>query len=179
MEVQQPGTRDPSPPTLVKLAKEIWEAINIKAGVSDADVSGFFVDEEVVDPVESAAAEVQLEEEPQPGELASPPQLAVVSTVPSVIITTQQSTSSGAGSIAASVATRKARTQQNKLVGAIESLADSTSATFASFMQQWQMAEDFEWRQRRLECKEERARREEERSRHEEELQEMRRKESR
>jgi uncharacterized protein (DUF2336 family) len=70
------------------------------------------------------------------------------------------------------VATSKARTQQNKLVGAIESNADATSAAFASFMQQRQIAEDIEWRQRRLE-------REEERARREEELHEMRRKESR
>jgi hypothetical protein len=48
------------------------------------------------------------------------------------------------------------------------------------------MAEEFEWRQRRLDREEERARREEERARreeerarHEEELHEMRRKESR
>jgi hypothetical protein len=72
-----------------------------------------------------------------------------------------------------------ARTQQNKLVGAIESNADATPAAFASFVQQWQMAEDFECRQRRLEREEERARREEERSHHEEELHEMWRKESR
>jgi hypothetical protein len=77
------------------------------------------------------------------------------------------------------VATSKARTQQNKLVGAIESSADSISAAFASFMQQRQMAEDFKWRQRHLKCEEERARREEEWSCHEEELHEMRRKESR
>jgi hypothetical protein len=71
---------------LVAKVKEIREVINVKAGVSDADVLDFFMDEEVVGPVESAAVEVQLEEEPpgeQPGKLPSPPPLAVVSTVPS------------------------------------------------------------------------------------------------
>ncbi len=77
------------------------------------------------------------------------------------------------------MATSKARTQQNKLVDAIESNADATSGAFASLMQQQQMMEDFEWRQCRLEREEERARREEERARREEELHEMRRKESR
>jgi hypothetical protein len=181
---QQPGTGDPSVPPLVKFAKEIREVINVKAGVSDADVSDFFVDDEVEDPVQLAAVEVQLQQEQQSTQVARPPELAAVaSTLPSsppfVIVTTRQSTSSGPGSIATSVATSKAGTQQNKLVGAIESNADATSAAFASFMQQRQMAEDFEWRQRRLEREEERARRLEERSCHEEELHEMRRKESR
>jgi hypothetical protein len=89
---QQPGTGDQSIPPLVKLAKEIREVINIKAGVSDADVSDFFVDEEVEDPVELAAVEVQLQEQPS-REVASPPQLAAVASTlpsgpPSIILTT-------------------------------------------------------------------------------------------
>jgi hypothetical protein len=46
-------------------------------------------------------------------------------------------------------------------------------------LQQHQLAEEFEWRQRRLEREEERIRQAEERARQEEELHEMRRKESR
>jgi Skp family chaperone for outer membrane proteins len=51
----------------------------------------------------------------------------------------------------------------------IESSSDSTSAAFATFHQQDQMAEEFEWRQRCIDLEEEHAR-------HEEELHEMRRK---
>jgi hypothetical protein len=207
---QQPGTGDPSVPPLVKLAKEIREVMNVKAGVSDADVSDFFVDDDVEEeqvgsPSQLAAPELAAvggtvaapELAPVGGTVAAPELAAVGGTVPSappsIIVTTRQSTSSGAGSISASVATSKARIQQNKLVGAIESNADATSGAFASFMQQRQMMEEFEWRQRRLEREEERARREEERTRRdeeertrreeerlrrEEELHEMRRKES-
>jgi hypothetical protein len=69
---QQPSTGDPSLPHLVAKAKEIREIINVKAGVSDADVSEFFVDEDFGDPVECTAEEQQLEEE-QPVEQPSPP----------------------------------------------------------------------------------------------------------
>jgi len=41
---QQPGTGNPNIPPLVAKAKEIREAINISAGVNDADVSEFFED---------------------------------------------------------------------------------------------------------------------------------------
>jgi len=84
------------------------------------------------------------------------------------------------------VGSSKARTKQNQLVGAIEASNEVTSSAFATFLQQRQMAEEFEWRQRRYEREEERirqeeerSRREEERARREEELHEMRRKESR
>jgi hypothetical protein len=80
--------------------------------------------------------------------------------------------STNSSTIAPSVASSKARTKHNQLISAIESSSYSTSDAFSSFLQQRQMAEEFEWRQRRLE-------REEESARHEEELHEMRRKESR
>ena len=80
--------------------------------------------------------------------------------------------STNSSTIAPSVASCKARTKHNQLISAIESFSDSTSNAFSTFVQQRQMAEEFEWRQRRLE-------REEERARCEEELHEMRRKESR
>jgi hypothetical protein len=64
-----------------------------------------------------------------------------------------------------SLATSKARTKQNQLVGAIEASNEVTSSAFATFLQQHQMAEEFEWRQRRLEQEDEKFRREEERAR--------------
>jgi len=154
---QQPGTGNPNIPPLVAKAKEIREAINISAGVTDADVSEFF-------------------DEPDGGLLDDDEEE----------VARRQSTSSGPGSIATSVGTSKARTKQNQLVGAIEASNEVTSSAFATFLQQRQMAEEFEWRQRRYEREEERIRREEERNRREEErarreeeLHEMRRKESR
>jgi hypothetical protein len=144
---QQPGTGNPNIPPLVAKAKEIREAINFSAGVTDADVSEFFEDqdgglldddeeEEVVMEVPPAAAEVDVAE-----------------AVPTVItaVARQQSTSSGPGSIATSLATSKARTKQYQLVGVIEASNKVTSSAFATFLQQRQMAEEFEWRQRRLE----------------------------
>jgi hypothetical protein len=85
-----------------------------------------------------------------------------------------------------SVAQSKGRTRQNVIVSAIDSATSSSNNTFAALLQQRQLSEEFEMRQRRLEREEERqrreeerARREEERLRREEELHEMRRKESR
>jgi hypothetical protein len=179
---QQPGTGNPNIPPLVAKAKEIREAINVSAGVTDADVSEFF------DEPDGGLLEYDEEEEVI---LEAPPAAAEVAdaeAVPTVItaVARRQSTSSGPGSIATSVGSSKARTKQNQLVGAIEASNEVTSSAFATFLQQHQMAEEFEWRQRRYEREEERirqeeerSRREEERARREEELHEMRRKESR
>jgi len=70
---QQPGTGNPNIPPPVAKAKEIREAINVSAGVTDADVSDFFEDqdggllddfeeEEVVVEVPPAAAEADVAE---------------------------------------------------------------------------------------------------------------------
>jgi len=80
--------------------------------------------------------------------------------------------STNSSTIAPSVASSKAQTKHNQLILAIESSSDSTANAFSTFLQQRQMAEEFEWRQHRLE-------REEERARREEKLHEMRGKESR
>ena len=80
--------------------------------------------------------------------------------------------STNSSTIAPSVASSMARAKHNQLISAIELSSYFTSDAFSSFLQQRQMAEEFEWRQRRLE-------REEESARREEELHEMRRKESR
>jgi septum formation inhibitor MinC len=74
--------------------------------------------------------------------------------------------------MASSVASSKAHTKHNQLISAIESSLDSTSTVFATFLQQCQMAEEFEWRQCHMDCEEEHAG-------CEEESHEMRRKESR
>jgi glutamate 5-kinase len=138
--------------SLINQPVEIRRAINISARVTDADVSEFFEDqdgvlldddkeEEVVVEVPPAAAEVEVAE--------------AVSTVITAVAR-RQSTSSGPGFIATSLATSKARTTQNQLVGAIEASNEVNSSAFGTFLQQRQMAEEFEWRQRRLEREEER-----------------------
>jgi len=179
---QQPGTGNPNIPPLVAKAKEIREAINVSAGVTDVDVTDFFEDQDggLLDDFEEEDVVVEVPPAAAEGDVAK--------AVPTVImaVARRQSTSSGPGSIAMSLATSKARTKQNQLVGAIEASNEVTSSAFATFLQQHQMAEEFEWHQRCLEREEERfrreeerARREEERARREEELHEMRRKESR
>jgi len=71
-----------------------------------------------------------------------------------------------------SIITSHTKTKQNQVVSAIESMANAANNSFATFLQQKQMSEEFEWKQRRLEMEEARAK-------HEEELQELQRKESR
>jgi len=71
-----------------------------------------------------------------------------------------------------SVVNNRARTRQNVLSSAIESATTANNSAFAAFLQQKQMQEDFELRQRQIE-------REEARARCEEELFELRRKEIR
>jgi hypothetical protein len=179
---QQPGTGNPNIPPLVAKAKEIREAINISAGVTDADVSEFFDEPDGGLLDDDEEEEVIVEAPPAAADVADAEAVPTVTTA----VGRRQSTSSGPGSIATSVGTSKARTKQNQLVGAIEASNEVTSSAFATFLQQRQMAEEFEWRQRRYEREEERIRqeeernrREEERARREEELHEMRRKESR
>jgi len=170
----QPGSGNPTVPPLILRAKQIREAINFKAGVTDADVSDFFDDAQDVDdnPLEGAVDVVAAVEE----ETAEPVDVPAIITAATATAATNATAgcraSTNSSTIAPSVASSKARTKHNQLISAIESSSDSTSNAFSTFLQQRQMAEEFEWRQRRLE-------REEERARREEELHEMRRKESR
>jgi len=71
-----------------------------------------------------------------------------------------------------SVAQNRARTRQNVISSAIDSATTANNSVFSTFLQQKQMQEEFELRQRRIE-------REEARARREEELFELRRKERR
>ena len=106
--------------------------------------------------------------------------------VRTIVTMTQRRSSAGSSrngqvssTIAASVQSSKARTRQNQLIGSIEASSNATSNAFDTLLQQRQLSEEYEWRQRRLDREEERARREEDRLRREKELHEMRRKESR
>ena len=186
----QPGSGNPTVPPLIFRAKQIREAINFKAGVTDADVSDFLdnmvdaeADDNLLEGDEADGDDVvgPIEDKPaQPGDV---PAIITTTTAATTSITGCQASTNSASNqpsiIAPTVANSKAHTKHNQLILVIESSSDSTSNVFATFLQQRQMAEEFEWRQRRLDREEERARREEERARREEELHEMRRKESR
>jgi hypothetical protein len=71
-----------------------------------------------------------------------------------------------------SVAQNRARTRQNVISSAIDSATTANNSAFSVFLQQKQMQEDFELRQRQIEHEEARTRRKEE-------LFELRRKELR
>jgi len=192
----QPGSGNPTMPPAVATAKEIRELINAKAGINDLDVLDCFDEEEEEDLLD----------------VSRPPQQITVASEAAVItqmtqlegeplnnqqqqdsaVTQRERRASAASSgplstlASVSVAQSKGRTRQNIIVSAIDSATSSSNNTFAALLQQRQLSEEFEMRQRRLEREEERARREEgrarreeERLRREEELHEMRRKESR
>jgi hypothetical protein len=191
----QPGSGNPTIPPAVATAKEIRELINAKADINDLDVSDCF-DEEEEDLLD----------------VSRPPQQITVASKAAVItqmtqlegeplnnqqqqdsaVTQRERRASAASSgplstlASVSVAQTKGWTRQNIIVSAIDSATSSSNNTFAALLQQRQLSEEFEMRQRRLEREEERARREEERARREEErlrreeeLHEMQRKESR
>jgi hypothetical protein len=151
----QPGSGNPTVPPLIFWAKQIWEAINFKAGVTDADVSDFLdnmvdaeADDNLLEGDEADGDDVvgPIEDKPaQPGD------------VPAIITTTTAATTSVTGR-QASTNSASNRTKHNQLISVIESSSDSTSNAFATFLQQRQMAEEFEWRQCHLDCEEERAR---------------------
>jgi len=175
----QPGSGNPTVPPLILRAKQIREAINFKAGVTDADVSDFFDDaQDVDDNLLEGAVDVVAAVEEETAEPVDVPAIITAATATAATNATAGNATAGgrastnSSTIAPSVASSKARTKHNQLISAIESSSDSTSNAFSTFLQQHQMAEEFEWRQSHLEQEEERARREEE-------LHEMRRKESR
>jgi len=130
-------------------------------------------DDNQLDGEEAGVDDVDAGVEEEPEQPVDVPAIITANTTTDATTTTAgRRASNNSSTIAPSVAGSKARTIHNQLISAIESSSDSTANAFATFLQQRQMAEEFEWRQRRLE-------REEERSKHEEELHEMRRKESR
>jgi len=193
----QPGSGNPTMPPAVATAKEIRELINAKAGINDLDVSDCFEEEEEDDDM--------LDVSRPPQQIAVAGEAAVITQMTQIegealnnqqqqdsAVTQRDRRASAASSgplstlASVSVAQSKGRTRQNVIVSAIDSATSSSNNTFAALLQQRQLSEEFEMRQRRLEREEERqrreeerARREEERLRREEELHEMRRKESR
>jgi hypothetical protein len=180
----QPSSGNPTIPPAVAIAKEIREAISHRAGITDADLSDVL--------------ELEEEEEEEGVNNNLPPQEITVSTNPPAAIITQpeqpealnnqqqlgtaattrerraSAASSGHLSTLASVsvAQNRARTRQNVISSAIDSATTANNSVFSTFLQQKQMQEEFELRQRRIE-------REEARARREEELFELRRKERR
>jgi hypothetical protein len=79
MANQQPGTGDPTMPPMVALTKRIREAINIKVGVADADVSDFFEDG---DSPGNDLANIQIEEEEE-----VPEQATTNNNIPTIVTT--------------------------------------------------------------------------------------------
>jgi hypothetical protein len=135
------------------LHKQIREAINFKAGVTDADVSDFFDDSQ---DVVVADDNVLAGEEPDVDDViaAVEEDLAQPVDVPTIVTATiaTNATATTAGhrastnssTIAPSVASSKTKTKHNQLILAIESSLDSTSNALMTFLQQPQMAEEFE-----------------------------------
>jgi len=154
---KQPTTGNPNIPPSVALAKEIREEINTKAGVTDADVSDLFDDGVAADDYDDDVLG-EVADDNQQGQM-------VLERLPSAA-------SSSVTGATTSIIGSRAKTRQNQVESAIEAPSSSANASFSALLQQRQMAEEFEWKQRRLEMEEARAR-------HEEELHELRRKESR
>jgi hypothetical protein len=188
----QPTTGNPTMPRPVLMTKEIREAINKRAGITDVDVSDFFdegekFDDDLDDVVEAEdnnlprQITVVMNEVPvvtQPDQpLNNQQQLVPAAEAQQQLVATTSNrrnsvTSSGPLStlVSVSVAQTKARTRQNVITSAIETATSTNQNAFSAFLQQKQMSEEYELRQHRLE-------REEARAHREKELHEMRRKE--
>jgi hypothetical protein len=200
----QPSSGNPTMPHPVAMAKEIREAIDHRAGLTDLNQSDVFEEGEeddddyeedyeegvhlhnnpppqeiTVSTNQEAAVVTQLE---QPETLNNQQQLDTTAVNHQQQFTTTASSHDRRASVASSshlstvasgsVAQSKARTRQNVISSAIENATTANNSAFAAFLQQKQIAEDFELRQRQIE-------REEARARREEELFELRRKEIR
>ena len=174
----QPRTGNPTMSQDTLRAKEIKEAINVKAGVTEADVSEFFndpeegEDEDIVDEEDAG-----IEEPVLPSAVTASLSGRRSSNV-SVMSSTNQSTIA-----AASTNTNNKKTRGNMITSAIQQASDQTRTSFEQYILSKQMAEEYEWKQRRMERdfleQQRREEREEDRKRREEELHEMKLKESR
>jgi hypothetical protein len=120
---EQPSSGNPTMPQSTLLAKEIKEAINIKAGVANPDVTDFFEEENLQ----------------QDWEVPS-------STVPTTVSALTNTT------VAPDIRSLSSqRTKTNMITSAIQNASDSTKSSFEQFILSKQMAEEFEMKQRRLE----------------------------
>jgi len=170
----QPSSGNPTMPPAVALAKEIREAISHRAGITDADLSDFFEEEEeeeeeyILGTVMPNKITVSTNQEA--AVITQPEQPETHNNQQQLVTTaTQRDRRASGGSsghlstlASVSVAQSKARTRQNVISSAIETATTANNAAFASLLQQKQMSEEFEARQRRIEREEARARREEE-----------------
>ncbi len=174
----QPRTGNPSISQEARLAKEIKEAINVKARVTDADVSEFFGDD--------AAYEEDIEDE-EAEQVDVGAAAAVPNTVSASVSGRRSSNvsviSSTNLSTAAAPTLNNKKTRGNIITAAIQQATEQTKSSFKQFIISKQMAEEFEWKQRRIEWdlleQQHREEREEDRRRRAKELHEMRLKESR
>jgi hypothetical protein len=172
----QPRTGNPTISQETLGAKEIKKAINVKAGVTEADVSEFF------DDAEEGEDEDGLDDE-DAGILEPVVPSAVTASLPghrssnvSVISSTNQST-------AAAASTTNKKTRGNMITSAIQEASIQTKASFDQYILSKQMVEEYEWKQHRIEHdlleQQHQEEHEEDRRRREEELHEMKLKESR
>jgi hypothetical protein len=181
----QPKTGNPSISQETRMAKEIKEAINVKAGVTDADVTD-------ADVSEFFDQSDQLEDELDDGEVeeahaGTTGETAVPETINTSVSGRRSSNVSGISatnqSITAAASLNNKKTRGNIITSAIQQATEQTKSSFEQFILSKQMAEEFEWKQRRIEREmleqQRREEREEDRKRRAEELHEMRLKESR
>jgi flagellar biosynthesis GTPase FlhF len=171
---EQPGSGNPSMSRATLLAKEIKEAINVKAGVNNPDLTDFFAEDGIAvgDDVDDFDDDTGLDATPIPD--------AVVMNTEARRDSEPSMLSSLVGKQPSSTGSKPKKTRTNLLVSAVEDSNSGTAAAISSIMQQRQMSEETEWRFKRMEREEEFRRREEEREemrRKREEAEEERRRE--
>jgi hypothetical protein len=170
---EQPGTVNPNMSRVTLLAKEIKEAINVKAGVSNPDLSDFFGEDGGVDEDDDTVVDGVVVEG------GTGVAVGVGANIPSTLEVPPGNRRVSDLSSAGSMSTKKI-TRTNLLVSALEDSTSGTASAMTSIMQQRQLAEKAEWRYRRMEQEDERMRQEEERlelRRKREEAEEERRRE--
>jgi hypothetical protein len=163
---EQPGSGNPTMSRVTLLAKEVKEAINVKAGVSNPDLSDFFSDDlaaddgDDLDDITGLDGGVDNNPVPTSVEVASASASASVNwraSDPSVLSSACNISSGG------NIKKVILKTGTNLLVSAMEDSTSGTASAMSSIMQQRQLSEEAEWRFRRMECEDECRRREEER----------------
>ncbi len=123
----QPGSGNPTVPPLILQAKQIREAINFKAGTTDADVSDFFedspdvvADDNLLDGEEAEGDDVVAAVEEEPALPVDVPAIITANTATAATTTTAgRRASTNSSTIAPSVASSKARTKHNQPISAI------------------------------------------------------------
>jgi hypothetical protein len=145
---EQPGTGNPNMSRVKLLAKEIKEAINVKAGVSNPDLSDFFGEDGGVDEDDDAVDDGVV------GEGGTGVAVGVGANIPSTLEVPQGNQRVSDLSSAGSTSTKK-KNRTNLLVSALEDSTSGTSSAITSILLQRQLAEEAEWRFRRMEQEDE------------------------